>query len=277
MTDADSPPSPKRHRSNDGADKTVSITAILEGPLSGYVFHSELVKKARQGDAEGVKRLLEKKDPDWNINRGDNWDTMGDSDDEDAALTVACRSQKPDVVKLLLARDDLIVGLRENAGEFPLHWAIVRAQRDEKGVADLSVARLLLADKRTIVNQVGMSGRTVLWTAVKNGWSDVIRLLIETRGPELDLDIAPPGWSSYDTYYDDEGKIRGHGCAEVFQPPLRYENGAGYSVWSGGSCKVEPITRDEKNAVLWFAREMGNVEVIQLIEHIERITVADGK
>jgi len=110
-----------------------------------------------------------------------------------AALTWAARQGNEEVVKLLLAQDDVDPNKPSNKGQTPLWWA---SQNGHERVVEL-----LLAETKVNPDSPDIGGRTALWYASRNGHEGVVRLLLARNDVNPDKPTnkggTPLWWASY--------------------------------------------------------------------------------
>jgi len=118
-----------------------------------------------------AKEIL-RNNPDFDV----NWRNKRDLDR--AALHVACISGHESIVAILLTHPDIDVNQKDKDECVPFSTACIKGST--------SCARLLLKDRRALVNEPEDNGHTPLWSAAYWGYLDVIKWWIAS-GREMDL------------------------------------------------------------------------------------------
>lgn len=139
---------------------------------------SQLLVACHWGIVEDVKTIL-KENPEININK---WGETGM-----AALHIACREGRDNVVAILLAHPGIGVNMINMTGSTPFSLAVRNGQ--------VECVRLLLEDPRvTSHNQKNNDGESPLWLAANRGFIDVIKVWMASGKP---MDMGTPGdeWS----------------------------------------------------------------------------------
>ena len=103
-----------------------------------------------------------------------------------SSLLYAVQKNHPEVVKLLLDQDDILVDLKTSVGLTPLQAACYQGYRN---------IAVLLLDKGADVNAQMNGGFSPLYMAVQNKHNDVVELLLSQAGILVDLQIGSKGYS----------------------------------------------------------------------------------
>ncbi|PON28932.1 hypothetical protein TGAM01_v202040 [Trichoderma gamsii] len=127
----------------------------------GALYHA-----TKKDDTKTVKWLLSKDEVDFNATISPSLYYT--------PLHLASRKDCTETAKLLLARNDIMVNIKDSLGNTPLHKAAYKGHRE--------MVKLLLARNDIDINAENNSKETPLHMAVSNGHAETVRLLLENNG-----------------------------------------------------------------------------------------------